>query len=635
MDIASRGVSTSAKALYIGGPIDDAQYIYRGKKSLTSLTFSLKMQLKHCVRARFNQKNARFFSTWKVDPWSGEVTPSKGGPVYQVIVGLEIHAQLNIRDKLFSPAISSGMYGQSSSIYPFDVAVPGKLPLLSAEAVQKAVLVAAALQCDIHTISRFERKHYTYADLPLSYQITQQRWPLAENGMLECSYMSTPKNKLRDGKVAARNIDSKQFIRCRIQRVQLEQDTGKTTSTTRSQIGSNGSTEHDLSATTIKTTYSLVDFSRAGCALVELVTAPDLRSSLQAASMIHSLRHLLRFTGTCLGRMEHGNLRVDCNVNLQHEQELRTPRIEIKNLNSIQQVRDAIEYEAVRQAENFDKLVGGVEETRTWDVLKRKTALIRTKDQAMDYRFLPEPDLPPLVLNESVLGAPTIEHFLLHHLPELPAVAERRLRSTYQLSEYHAHVIARDPAAIRLFEEAMHFVKNNSLDTQSPLASKTTVNLLCNDLFSLVKKAAEGQANAFILDDDDEFVSMSHSKITGSQLGEIATMILQERISSTMAKKLLALLFTDECADRNPSDLAHDQGFRLVTDQEELREICRVVLRDNPEEVEVYKRGGKFIQKMNKLFTGKAMSLSNGNAHPERLQDALSDVLDDVAPGVK
>ncbi|GAX16963.1 aspartyl-tRNA(Asn)/glutamyl-tRNA(Gln) amidotransferase subunit B [Fistulifera solaris] len=593
------------------------------------------MQIKTCFQTQFNQRNARFFSSWKVDPWSGEVRPSKGGPVYQVIVGLEIHAQLNIRDKLFSPAISSGMYGQSSSIYPFDVAVPGKLPLLSAEAVQKAVLVAAALQCDIHTVSRFERKHYTYADLPHSYQITQQRWPLAENGLLECSYMSTPKNKLKDGKVAARKTDSKQPIRCRIQRVQLEQDTGKTTSTTRSQVCTNDSTENDLCATTIKTIYSLVDFSRAGCALVEIVTAPDLRSSLQAASVVHSLRHLLRFTGTCLGRMEDGNLRVDCNVNLQNEEHLRTPRIEIKNLNSIQQVRDAIEFEAVRQAENFEKLVDGVEETRTWDVLKRKTTLIRTKDQAIDYRFLPEPDLPPLVLNENVLGAPTIDLFLLHHLPELPAVAEQRLRSTYQLGEYHAHVIARDPAAIRLFEDAMCFVNNSSLDTQTPLASKTTANLLCNDLFSLVKKAADGQAHATILDDDDEVVSMSHAKINGSQLGEIATMILQERISSTMAKKLLALLFTDEYADRNPSDLAHNQGFRLVTDQEELRELCRAILRDHPEEVAVYKRGGKFIQKMNKLFTGKAMLLSNGNAHPERLQDALSDVLDDVAPGIK
>ncbi|GAX25259.1 aspartyl-tRNA(Asn)/glutamyl-tRNA(Gln) amidotransferase subunit B [Fistulifera solaris] len=595
------------------------------------------MQLKNCLRARFNQRNARFFSNWKVDSWSGEVKLSKGGPVYQVIVGLEIHAQLNIRDKLFSPAISSGMYGQSSSIYPFDVAVPGKLPLLSAEAVQKAVLVAAALQCDIHTTSRFERKHYTYADLPLSYQITQQRWPLAENGLLECSYLSTPKNKLNDGQFARSTgkFDSKQSICCRIQRVQLEQDTGKTTSTTRSQICSNGSTESDLSAATIKTTYSLVDFSRAGCALVEIVTAPDLRSSLQAASVVHSLRHLLRFTGTCLGRMEDGNLRVDCNVNLQNEQQRRTPRIEIKNLNSIQQVRDAIEYEAVRQAENFENLVGGVEETRTWDVLKRKTTLIRTKDQAIDYRFLPEPDLPPLVLNGHVLGVPTIKQFVLRNSPELPALAEQRLRSTYQLSEYHAHVIARDPAAIRLFEEAMHFVNYSSLDTQPSLASKTTANLLCNDLFSLVKKAAERQAHAFILDDDDEVVSMSHAKINGSQLGEIATMILQERISSTMAKKLLALLFTDECADRNPSDLAHDQGFRLITDQEELRELCRAILRDHPEEIEVYKRGGKFIQKMNKLFTGKAMSLSNGNAHPERLQDALCDVLNDVAPGIK
>ena len=602
------------------------------------------MQVRNCFRIRPNQKHAfhetlsaRFFSSWKVDPWTGEVTQSlsKGGPSYQVVVGLEIHAQLNIRDKLFSPAISSGMYGQTSSIHPFDVAVPGKLPLLSAEAVQKAVLVAAALHCDIHTISRFERKHYTYADLPLSYQITQQRWPLAVNGLLECSYMSTPKNKVKEGK-SSRPLDDKELIRCRIQRVQLEQDTGKTTSTTRSQLISNGSSEgDDLSTTKIKTTYSLVDFSRAGCALVEIVTAPDLRSSVQAASVVYSIRHLLRFTGTCLGRMEDGNLRVDCNVNLQNQQQLRTPRIEIKNLNSIQQVRDAIEYESARQAEHFDDLINGVEETRTWDVLKRKTALIRTKDQAPDYRFLPEPDLPPLALNESVLGSPTVEQFLLENLPELPAAAEKRLHSTYQLTEYHAHVIARDPAAIRLFEDAMMFVWQNFPEKQPILASKATANLLCNDLFSLVKKTVEGVGNTCIVDEDDEVVSMAHSKVNGAQLGEIATMILQEQVSSTMAKKLLALLFSDKSSERNPRSLARDQGFRIITDQEELRELCRTVVHGHPEEVEVYKRGGKFLHKMNKLFTGKAMSLSNGNAHPERLQDALRDVLNDLAPGVK
>lgn len=548
--------------------------------------------------------------------------------MYQIIVGLEIHAQLNIRDKLFSSAISSGMHGQSSSIFPFDVAVPGKLPLLSADAVQKAVLVAAALQCDIHTVSRFERKHYTYADLPHSYQITQQRWPLAVDGLLECSYMTLPKNKLK-GKISSQTSDN-DLIRCRIQRIQLEQDTGKTISTTR-MIPS----DDNLSATTIQTTYSLVDFSRAGCALVEIVTAPDLRSSLQAASVVHSIRHLLRFTETCLGRMEEGNLRVDCNVNLKNQQKVRTPRIEIKNLNSIQQVRDAVEYEAVRQAEHFDEIVGGVEETRTWDVLNRKTTLIRTKDQAPDYRFLPEPDLPPLVLNESVLGVPTLQQFLSENLPELPAAAQKRLQTTFQLNDYQAHVIARDPAAIRLFEAAIAFVKENSVETQMMLASKTTANLLCNDLFALVKKGVEGQESAYTLDEDDEVVSMAYSKVSGSQLGEIATMILQEKISSTMAKKLLTLLFLDEYNERNPCDLARDQGFRLITDQEELRQLCRSVLREHPEELEVYCRGGKFINKMNKLFTGKAMSLSKGNAHPERLQDALRDVLEELAPGVK
>jgi aspartyl-tRNA(Asn)/glutamyl-tRNA(Gln) amidotransferase subunit B len=268
-------------------------------------------------------------------------------------------------------------------IHPFDLAVPGTLPMTSRSAVQAAVLTAAALQCEIASMSRFERKHYHYADLPFGYQVTQQRWPIARNGTLTNS------------KAIAVGID----------RIQLEQDTGKTTNTT---VKENGES----------VTKSLVDFNRAGCALVEIVMNPDLRSSKHAADTVETLRQLLKHIGTCNGRMEEGSLRVDLNVSVRpilHKnndddnndkfQPNLNNRVEVKNLNSLKQVQQAAEYEAVRQAQLLSENAQlTFQETRTYNVKSGKTVLIRTKQGEEDYRFMPEPDLPPVVLNEQVRG---------------------------------------------------------------------------------------------------------------------------------------------------------------------------------------------------------------------------------------
>ena len=558
-------------------------------------------------------------SSWQVDSWTGVVTSRKPSAKtqdltspfrqFQVVVGLEIHAQLQIPTKLFSPApvMTTIRGGVNRHLHPFDVAVPGKLPQLSAPAVQKAVLAAAALHCTIPAVCRFERKHYAYADLPASYQITQQRWPLEVNGWIECSAADKKKKKKQPTAVP---------IRCRIDRIQLEQDTGKTTHTTSSD-----------------TTWSRVDFSRAGMALIEIVTAPDLRSSQQAATVVQTIRQLLQYTESCAGRMEEGQLRVDCNVNLQEvcdekqtDEEVRakrrSPRVEVKNLNSIKQVQEAIDYEARRQAAHWDEL--SREETRTWNAVQNETTLIRVKDGTEDYRFMPEPDLPPLSMDETeFFDGLTCEEFISQNLPELPAAARDRLQAVYGLSDYQARVIAGDPPAIRLFDTAMEVLASSNKDKKKHLAAATIFNLLCNELFALVKEYA----------DDEHDATVKHSTVSGEQLGELAILVLEETISSTMAKKLMNLLYAEE-QGRSPRQVAADRGFQLIANPDKLLDICRQVINEHPEELRVYQRGGKFVVKMHKLFTGKAMAASGGNAHPERLREALLEVLEEVAPGV-
>lgn len=341
-------------------------------------------------RQRPTWKPASVRFLWSVHSDTGIVSYKKE-PRFQTIIGLEIHAQLDIATKLFSCAGVSTSLTQAPNtlIRPFDLAVPGTLPVCSKSAVQAAILTAAALQCDIATVSRFERKHYHYADLPFGYQVTQQRWPIARNGFIKPSSSSAPKNKKRKQNFTSTAVG--------IDRIQLEQDTGKTiTSTALAKDGS-------------KVTRSLVDFNRAGCSLIEIVMNPDVRSSKQASETVETLRQLLKHIGTCNGRMEEGSLRVDLNVSL-HPLESNaefTPnlnhRVEVKNLNSLRQVQQAAEYEAVRQAEILcQDTTASFQETRTFHVKSGKTVLIRTKEGEEDYRFMPEPDLPPIVLNDEV-----------------------------------------------------------------------------------------------------------------------------------------------------------------------------------------------------------------------------------------
>jgi aspartyl-tRNA(Asn)/glutamyl-tRNA(Gln) amidotransferase subunit B len=570
-----------------------------------------------------SSKASRSLSTQlQLDLDTGIVSRKKEA-LFQTIIGMEVHAQLDIPTKLFSAAPRTFSRIPNSCVYPLDLGIPGFLPVLSQAAVHAALLTAAACRCEIQETSRFERKHYFYADLPLGYQITQQRWPLARNGTLVC------RKRIIHGKKKAKKTDAKEVLSVGIDRIQIEQDTGKTTTVTRK----------DSDGATI--TQSLVDFNRAGCALVEIVFNPDIRSANDAAAVLTTLRDLLKHIGTCDGRMEEGSLRCDLNVSIaplnstEEPTDVENPfrgllppgtghRVEVKNLNSIKQVVSAAEYEAKRQAMAHLEGAPTENETRTFDVKSGKTVQIRSKEGAVDYRFMPEPDMPPLVLNGEVLDGLTVADFIAKMMPELPEVTVERLKNDYDLPEDVAIVITGDPPAIAFYELAVRAAQE-ALGGESRKLGKTVSNWLCNDLFGLVKEASE----------DEDLASVQQSTVSGSQLGELVALLEEGTISTPMGKKLLAAMYKEDIG-KGPREIADERGWKVISDMEQLKQLCREVVTaaDHVTQMEQYKTGGREISKITKFFIGKVMSASKGNAHPELLQDALEDVLKEVAPGV-
>jgi aspartyl-tRNA(Asn)/glutamyl-tRNA(Gln) amidotransferase subunit B len=368
--------------------------------------------------------------------------------------------------------------------------------------------------------------------------------------------------------------------------------------------------------------------------------------------------------------MEEGSLRCDLNVSIapladsgeSPEDLLRLAgnRVEVKNLNSIRQVQQAAKYEATRQAKAYLDSTPTGQETRTFDVKKGKTVVIRSKEGVKDYRFMPEPDLPPVVLDKEVsvrgydvsyflllviilysfsfliqaFGGMNLESFLEVSLPELPQDARDRLQNDYGLSDYLSGVLTGDPPAIQMFDIAVKEAGNQLVEMEKRDLRKvpeTAANLLCNGLFALVR-----EDDLKIKETLGEENSVKFSNVNGEQLGEIVALILEGTISNTMAKKLLKVLHHgDTEIGKKPRNVAKEYGFQLITGSEDLAKICNEVITQSPEEIERYQLGGKFAEKITKFLLGKAMASSRGNAHPERLNEVLMKVLDEVKPDIK
>ncbi len=651
--------------------------------------------------------------------------------LYQTIIGIEIHAQLSIPTKLFSSAPTrhnsnnnnilndktssslSSSIASNTNVHPFDIAYPGTLPTLSHSAIKASILSAASLNCHtIHRYSKFERKHYFYADLPHGYQITQQRWPLASEGLVTfLPYASQQQQQKSDGKDgngtkkrrrgrddrSNKHEDSKdesndsnaskqqqqqhrtEPVQLRIERIQIEQDTGKTTTHTITS-SSNGRT------TTTATAH--INYNRAGCALIEIVSYPDLRSAHEAAGAVEKIRKLLKHVGACDGKMEEGSLRCDLNVSVapiirrndandensgSSSSRYTLPpgnghRVEVKNLNSLRQIIAATEYEALRQSSLALQNKATGRETRTFHVkpmsslqndslggvaVVGETVCIRAKGDAIDYRFMPEPDLPPLILDETTLDGMTLVEFLKTYMPESAEDATARLVTEYFLGESVATLIASDPPAIAFFEDAVSVAKaellmkdddraaaesleeqkDNNIDNDS-VVSALVANYLCNDLYALIKKSAIEEAG----DDEDKratllnSISVDQSTVDSQRLGLLIAMIANGTLTTSMAKKILTIMYKDDVTSSSPRDIATANGWKVISDMEVLTQLCNDVVHDpqNTKQLEQYKQGGKNTWKIEKFFVGKVMAQSNGNAHPEKMKEALAGVLEKV-----
>ena len=476
-----------------------------------------------------------------------------------------------------------------------------------------------------------------------------------------------------DSNLMSAREHEQQLVQLRIERLQLEQDTGKTTT-------------HSTTSNETTTYTSHIDYNRAGSALIEIVSHPDLRSAHEAAGAVETIRRLLRHVGTCDGRMEMGSLRCDLNVSIaplsnyfddaskfnesQYLKEMRSDRaalpnqtghrVEVKNLNSLRQIIAATEYESLRQSTSSLCNEPTGRETRTFLVkpisaqypLGGKTFCIRSKGDAVDYRFMPEPDLPPLVLDGETLEydgtAMSLEEYISDIMPESLEEAAERLRKDYALSDEIIGVVTRDPPAIALLDESIDIARNElstllkggdeqgELKVQLDSIPTLAANLLCNDLFALVRRSAlEGKDNTSDNNNDDELsgilnhpISVEFSTVGGGRLGSLIGMIAQGSITTSMAKKILTIMYKDDLTS-TPQEIATANKFKVISNVDELIQLCESVVLDqeNANQLEQYKLGGKNVWKIEKFFVGKIMGQSSGNAHPEKMKEALALVL--------
>lgn len=498
--------------------------------------------------------------------------------LWQATIGLEIHAQLKLKTKLFSPGSTSSQ--KNTGLGLFDIALPGTLPQLNKRAVEEAIKTAIALKCDINLMSHFDRKHYFYLDLPLGFQITQQGRPLGSNGSLSfrCS----------DGG------GEPTVMRVKVQRLQIEQDSAKSI--------------HDMDDQ-----YSLIDFCRAGAALVEIVFAPTLRTPRQASSVLVATQQLLRHIDVCTGNLEDGSMRCDVNVSVARfestgdfgQPQLLTQgdRVEVKNLSSLQRVETAAAFEIER---HVDLLLAGEHiprETRGFNAASGSTFSLRTKESAVDYRFSPDPDLPPLLILPEEL-----EQYRMN-MPELPSDTISRMQADYGLNDYQISVLF-SLHILWLYEGVMKLMNG---DQKRKLAS-LAFNWISSDL------AGVASFNQLPV---DQF------PISVQQAFDIIINIDEEKLTSSQIKKLLISLYEDESLRLlDVSDIVANLNLVKVSDQNELTALCISAINDSKNGNQLAKyRSGK--HGMFNFFFGEVMKSCKGQADPAVVRVILDELLNE------
>jgi aspartyl-tRNA(Asn)/glutamyl-tRNA(Gln) amidotransferase subunit B len=465
---------------------------------------------------------------------------------WEVVIGLEVHAQVSSKSKLFSGASTEFGGAPNSHVSLVDAAMPGMLPVINAECVAQAVRTGLGLKAKINLASVFDRKNYFYPDLPQGYQISQYKQPIVGEGVVEVD---------ADGET----------IRVGIERLHLEQDAGKSI--------------HDQHPD-----YTYVDLNRAGVALMEIVSKPDLRSAKQAQAYVAKLRTILRYLGTSDGDMEKGNLRADVNVSVRRPGAKLGTRCEIKNLNSIRFIGQAIEVEARRQIDLIED--GGTveQETRLFDSVKGETRSMRTKEQAHDYRYFPDPDLLPLELTQEYVDG------LKKGLPELPDEKRARFMSQYGLSAYDANVLVVERESADFFEAVAR-----------GRDGKLAANWVINELFGRLNK---------------EGGDIAHSPVSAKQLGAIIDLITSNAISGKIAKDLFEIVWAE---GGDPAEIVERRGMKQVTDTAAIEAAVDAVIFANPDKVAQVKTKPAALG----WFVGQVMKATSGKANPQAVNELL------------
>ena len=479
---------------------------------------------------------------------NGEYLIIRNDNKYEVIIGLEVHAQVLSESKLFSTSSTKFGSEPNTQVSLVDAAFPGMLPVINEHCIKQAVKTGIGLKAKINKRSIFDRKNYFYADLPQGYQISQYKNPIVGEGSVTLDMPNGEKN-------------------IGIERLHLEQDAGKSI--------------HDIDPQN-----TLVDLNRSGVALMEIVSKPDLRSLDEVNAYIKKLRSIMRYLGTCDGNMQEGSLRADVNVSVRKKGDKKLgTRCEIKNVNSIKFMQMAIDFEANRQVDVIEEGGSIDQETRLFDTKKNETRSMRSKEDAHDYRYFPDPDLLPLELNDNYIDQ------IKKDIPELPDEKKKRFIEKFKLSPYEANILVSDIEISKYFEEVS---KNSDV--------KLATNWITGELFALL---------------NEKNIEITKSPISSKNLSKLINLIKDGTISGKIAKSVFEIM---RDGDKDPITIVEEKSLKQQSDPKELENLINKVIAENPKNVEAYKSGK---DKLFGFFVGQVMKNSNGKANPKLVNEIL------------
>ena len=472
--------------------------------------------------------------------------------IWEMVIGLEIHAQVNCKSKLFSGSATDFGASPNSQVSFVDAAMPGMLPVINNEAVNQAIKTGHALNAKINNISIFDRKNYFYPDLPQGYQISQFKSPIVGEGWINI------------------DLDKGETKKIGIERLHLEQDAGKLM--------------HDQHPR-----LSFVDLNRSGIPLMEIVSKPDMRDWEEAGAYLRKLRSIVRYIGSCDGNMDQGSLRCDANISVRKPGEEFGTRCELKNINSVKFMMKAVEYEAYRQIEIIENGGEVKQETRLYDPNKNETRSMRSKEEAHDYRYFPDPDLLPLNISNE-----RIEKYK-NELPELPDQKRERFQKDYGLSFYDADVLTADKSYADFFETV-------SKDRDA----KFVANWIITNFFAMLNEVEK---------------SIEESPVNSEQLGELFDLIQDGTISGRTAKEVFEEMFTK---GGRAGEIVDAKGLKQISNTDELESMAKNIIEENTEQVSKYKNGN---EKLFGWFVGQMMKSTGGTANPKVVNEILKNLL--------